>query len=96
MIEGIGLECTYSWGSNFEILFRIEGSVSRLLRRNAAFDGSGIPATSQGRPSLRRRVKAGAATMLSVASFPTEWVCQKVPLASPTHSVMIFRKQLSL
>lgn len=97
MVEGTGLKRAYSWGSNFEVLFRIEGSVSRRLRRNGASGGSAVPSTSlPENPSLKHRIKAGARTMLALASFPVEWVCQKLPLATPTHSVMVFSKQAPL
>jgi len=96
MVEGNGLKCAYSWGSNFEVLFRMEGSVSRLLRRNGVRGGSAVPATSHPeKSSLKRHIKAAARSMLAVTSFALEWVCQRLPLATPTHSVVIFSKQTS-
>jgi SAM-dependent methyltransferase len=96
MAEGNGLKRVFSWGSNFEVLFRIEGSISQLLRRKGASGGSAVPSTSlPEKLSLKRRMKAGTGTMLAIASFPFEWACQKLPLATPTLSVMIFSKQAS-
>lgn len=97
MVEGTGLKRAYCWGSNFEVLLRIEGRVLRVLRGNPSSEGTSVCSASLPAPrSLKRRIKAGAEAALAVVSFPVEWVCQKVPLAKPTHSVMIFSKKASL
>lgn len=96
MAEATGLRCTHCWGSNFEVLFRMESFVSRLLRGNRPSDGIAVPSASlQGARSLKRRLKRGAGAVLAIASFPIEWFCHRLPLVKPTHSVMIFSKQTS-
>jgi SAM-dependent methyltransferase len=93
MVENTGLRCVYCHGSNFEILFRVEGRMLRALRGGRLSKGTTIPSVSgNGTSSFRRRIKSTATSTLAAASFPVEWACQWLPLASPTHSVMIFEK----
>jgi len=93
MVEAAGLRCRYCWGSNFEVLFRVEARILRQLRGNKPSGEAMIPSTGQnGQLSLKSRLKSGAKAVLAGLSFPMEWVCQRVPLATPTHSVMIFSK----
>lgn len=93
MVEAAGLKCTYCWGSNYEVLFRAEANILRLLRGNKLSGDAMVPTSPQnGQTSLRSRLKSAAKTALAGLSFPVEWACQRVPLAAPTHSVMIFSK----
>jgi SAM-dependent methyltransferase len=93
MVEATGLKRTACWGSNFEVLFRVEARIMRQLRgNNSSRDGMIPKAPYNGQSSLESRLKSGAKAALAGLSFPMEWVCQRVPLATPTHSVMIFRK----
>jgi SAM-dependent methyltransferase len=93
MVEATGLKCVYRRGCNFEILFRIEGRMLRALRRGRLSKGTALPSVSgTGISSFKSRTKSAATSALALASFPVEWACQWLPLASPTHSVMIFEK----
>jgi SAM-dependent methyltransferase len=95
MVETTGLRCVYRRGSNYEVLFRVKGRLSQVLRGSRPSGQMNVPAVSRtAELSYRRWIKAGASNALAVASFPVEWACQKVPLATPTHSLMIFGKQL--
>lgn len=93
MAEASGLQLCGCWGSNYEVLFRALPRVKRLLRgskprnRNASRAGAG----GQGRPPTRR-LKSRLRSLMAVASFPLEWFLSKVPVAEPSHQVMIFRK----
>lgn len=93
MVEATGLKCSYCWGSNYEVLFRVEASILRLLRGNKPPRDAMIPtAPHDGQISLKSRLKSGAKAALAGLSYPVEWACQRVPLAMPTHRVMIFSK----
>jgi len=93
MVEAAGLRCSHCWGSNFEVLLRVEASILRQLRGNKPSEGAMIPSTRHnGQLSSKSRLKSGAKAVLAGLSFPMEWACQRVPLATPTHSVMIFSK----
>ena len=93
MVEATGLKLRHCWGSNFEVLFRVEASTLRLLRGSKPPRGAMMPMTPQfGRHSMKSRLKSGAKTVIACLSFPTEWICQRVSIATPTHSVMIFSK----
>jgi hypothetical protein len=72
---------------------RVEASILRQLRGNKPSEGAMIPSTRHnGQLSSKSRLKSGAKAVLAGLSFPMEWACQRVPLATPTHSVMIFSK----
>jgi SAM-dependent methyltransferase len=95
MVEATGLKCVYRRGSNFEVLFRLKGRVFRALRGGRLCRQMTVPSVPRTAVlSYKRRIKSAALNSLAAASFPVEWVCQKVPLATPTHSVMIFVKPL--
>jgi SAM-dependent methyltransferase len=97
MAKAAGLRCTHHWGSNFELLFSITSSLSRRLRANAKSAHAAAPqAAPCTAPSLKRRVKSAVMASLAAASFPLEWACHALPVARPTHSVMIFSKGGSL
>jgi len=92
MVETAGFNCTCSRGSNYELLFRIKGRALRLLRgRSPRAKVAPSPSGSR-RSSFKVRVKSGVTGILAAMSFPLEYVCNWVPLCSPTHRVMIFRK----
>jgi SAM-dependent methyltransferase len=93
MVGATGLKLKSSWGSNYEVLFRAEACVLHLLRGNKLPREALTPRMPQtGQRSGKSRLKSGAKAVLAGLSFPIEWACQRVPLATPTHSVMIFSK----
>jgi SAM-dependent methyltransferase len=93
MVEATGLKRKDDWGSNYELLFRIEARILRQLRGKKRPREAMIPTTPQDGPrTLKSRLKSGVKTVVAGLSYPTEWVCQKVPLGTPTHRVMIFSK----
>lgn len=47
MVEAAGLRCRYCWGSNFEVLFRVEARILRQLRGNKPSGEAMIPSTGQ-------------------------------------------------
>ena len=98
MVETTGLKCRSCWGSNFEVLLNVEGRVSRFLRGSRLCEKGTIPSMLPAVEaiSLKDRIKWGARTFLAIVSFPLEWTCQKLPVAKPTHRVMIFSKQACL
>jgi hypothetical protein len=91
MVESTGLKRRCCWGSNYEVLFRVEARILRLLRGNKQTRDAMVP-SPQPNGAHASRLKSAAKTLVAGLSFPAEWVCQKVPLATPTHSVMIFSK----
>jgi ubiquinone/menaquinone biosynthesis C-methylase UbiE len=95
MVETTGLRCVYRRGSNYEVLFRVKNRLSQVLRGDRPSGQMNVPAAPRTAGlSYKRTIKAGASNALAAASFPVEWACQTVPLATPTHSLMIFGKQL--
>jgi SAM-dependent methyltransferase len=92
MAEAAGLKCEACRGSNYELLFRIERAALRLLR-GAQPSTVPSPPLLPVTPTRKLRIKSVAIDAIAAASFPVEWACQKLPLFSPTHNVMIFRKQ---
>jgi SAM-dependent methyltransferase len=93
MVEAAGLKRRYDAGSNYELLFRIEAGILRHLRGNQPHREAMIPTAPQNGPrTLTSRLKSGAKTVVAGLSYPTEWLCHKVHLATPTHRVMIFSK----
>jgi len=96
-VEATGLRCIYRRGSNFEVLFRAKAHVIRALGGGRQSEQMTVPSVSVSRtavPSYKRRIRLAALDAVAAASFPVEWACQKVPLATPTHNVMIFAKHL--
>ena len=94
MAQATGLECVYCCGSNFEVLFRVQGYISHRVCVSGTAKRTASYSIAPVRPrSGANRIKVGAKSFLAAASFPLEWACQKVPLVRPTHRVMIFRKQ---
>lgn len=96
MVEATGLKRVFCWGSNYEVVFRVQAGLVRLIRGNKRSPDSVVPMKPQAeRRSLKARLAFGAKVALAICSFPVEWVCQRVPLATPTHSVMVFRKSIA-
>ena len=95
MAETSGLTCRHCWGSNFEVLFRIASSTSRLFGPHRGEARCAVPGASPAFEtlSIKQQLKSKIRSALGLASFPVEWACHKVPIATPTHSVMIFTKQ---
>jgi len=94
MVEATGLKCVYYRGCNFEILFRVKGRVLQLVRGKPLPAGTTVPSVSPTETSsIKRRINFAIASVLAGVSFPVEWACQRMPLAKPTHSVMIFVRQ---
>jgi len=95
MIEATGLKCVYCRGSNFEVLFRIKARVFRALRGGRPSGQMTVPSVPRRAvSSYKRWIKSAALNAVAAASFPVEWACQRMPFPTPTHSVMIFGKQL--
>jgi SAM-dependent methyltransferase len=95
MVEATGLRCVYRRGTNFEVLFRVKGRVSHALHGSRPPGQMNVPSVPRTEElSYKRRIKTAALNALAAASFPIEWACQKLPIATPTHSLMIFRKRL--
>jgi ubiquinone/menaquinone biosynthesis C-methylase UbiE len=95
MVEATGLQCSGHWGSNFEALFKLYGNTLHLLQRNSP-SGRALPLASPGPAPRRGRLKETAASALAIASFPVESLCHLVPIAKPSHSVMIFKKAVDV
>jgi SAM-dependent methyltransferase len=95
MVETTGLRCVYRRGSNYEVLLRVKNRLSQILRGDRPSGQMNVPAVRRTAGlSNKRTIKAGASNALAAASLPVEWACQKVPLVTPTHSLMIFGEQL--
>jgi len=93
MVEASGLRAVWSSGSNYELLLRAFNRVAgSFSKQGAASEAPVSRAASAGRPSLKHRVGLLVRAALAILSCPLEWVLYKVPLAKPTHGVMIFRK----
>jgi SAM-dependent methyltransferase len=93
MVETTGLKCVYRRGSNYELLFKARGCLSQILRGKRPSGRNNIPTVpGPAERSSMHRIKAVASNALAIASFPVEWVCQRVPIATPTHSLLIFGK----
>jgi SAM-dependent methyltransferase len=86
MVESNGFECSHCWGSNFEVLLRSARFVLQRLRWNHPV--TGIPREL----APKSRLKSALGAALAIVSFPVEWACHRVPIAQPTHSLMMFRK----
>ena len=94
MAEATGLRCCCRRGSNFEVLFRIQRYSMNLIRREHTVRQAALPSISPVKAvSVKHRIKSGFKTFLAAASFPVEWGCEKLPVISPTHSLMIFSKR---
>jgi len=93
MVEATGLRAVWSSGSNYELLLRAFNRVAgSFSKQGAASEAPVSRAASAGRPSLKHRVGLLVRAALAILSCPLEWLLDKVPLAKPTHGVMIFRK----
>jgi SAM-dependent methyltransferase len=93
MVEATGLRCRICWKTNFEVLFRLQGGITRRLRSNPRSRDTQIPTTPySAQLSLQSRVKSAAKAVVACLSFPVEWICHRIPLATPTHYVMLFGK----
>ena len=88
MVEGAGLTLIVSWGSNFESLFR-----AAARARSSVFKGQPEQRAGHHRPPhIPRQGRTLLGDFIALLSFPVELLCHRLPLAIPTHSVMIFRK----
>lgn len=84
------LSAEWRSGSNFEIPGRVLSRVNRLFTDGA----NGGAAERRQRPrGVRGALEKGARTIAALATFPTEWACQRIPLASATHVVAVLRKR---
>jgi SAM-dependent methyltransferase len=94
MAEASGLTLCGSWGSNYEVLFRV--AIPRLKRLLAGSKPKGANVGRAGASTERqgssRRLVAAIRTLMAMGSFPLEWFSSKVPMFEPTHQVMVFRK----
>lgn len=82
-----GLAAVRSWGSNYEVCVRLAGLISKHI--GIMYDDTLDPRRgTKDRSSLKLIVSS----FLGRVSFPIEWLCNRVPLAPPTHQVLIFCK----
>ena len=81
------LSAEWRSGSNFEIPRRVLSRVNRFF----TYANGGIERRQRPR-GARGALEKGARTMAALATFPTEWACQRIPLASATHVVAVLRK----
>jgi len=90
LVENAGLVSCWKSGSNFEPLFRCWRAVLRLRNQPAAPAGlrGAARRRRQSMPGLNRTLRTAGA----LASFPLEWLLTRLPIAKPTHAVMVFRK----
>jgi SAM-dependent methyltransferase len=89
MAATAGLRCCALWGSNFEILFRAMSRLVGLIHLSE----QPTPVPSSSRPaSVIAHIKSAVNELVASVSFPLERMLHSVPLADPTHSVMIFHK----
>lgn len=86
IVQAAGLRCCASWGSNFEVLFRLNPATFSVSRSQPA--GQAGPAGQR----TKRRLKSGIRDLRALLSFPLELVCHWLPIVPPTHHVMIFQK----
>ncbi len=91
--EAAGLQYCVSWGSNYEVLIRSLARLSRLARRRAEYpptapDEGEVVTSGSGGSRVKRAVK----NLVALVSFPVERLCHLLPVARPTHWVMIFVK----
>lgn len=92
MVQANGLKCVYQRGSNFEVLFRLKERTLRALRNQTSGQIS-VPKVRPGAAhAYKSGIKSAALNALAVASFPVEWACHRAPLATPTHTVLVFGK----
>jgi SAM-dependent methyltransferase len=91
MVEATGLKCVYQRGSNFEPLLRVARHARHIFHKGPR-EKMFAPVPSYAPPDFKSRIKSVATGTLAVASFPVELIAHHVPIASPTHSVMIFTK----
>jgi len=91
MVEANGLNCIYQLGSNFEPLLRAARHARQTLRKGPP-EKMLAPVPSSAPPDFKSRIKSVATGALAVASFPMELLAHRLPFASPTHRMMIFKK----
>ncbi len=92
-VESTGLRPCSHWGSNFEALFRGLHCVAKLAGgKPSAPDSAGGPVAWAETRTLKNRMKSAVKIVVALLSYPIEWCCHKLPVAMPTHSVMVFRK----
>ncbi len=76
-------------GSNFEIPRRVLSRVNRFFSNGA--NGGAVEQRPRPR-GAQGALERGARTIAALATFPTEWACQRIPLAPATHVVAVLRK----
>jgi len=94
MVEEAGLTFCHAWGSNFEQPLR---AIARIRKRFLSRAKTGTPPDGAAWPPLTRTgmrlVKSITKDLAALVSFPVEWICQYLPIARPSHTVMIFEKR---
>jgi SAM-dependent methyltransferase len=91
MAEAAGLHRIDYWGSNFEGLFRAKARLWHSLHPQQK-PGVRLPSPTSTPASWARRLTSAVNATVAVLSFPAEWCCHRIPMVTPTHAVMIFRK----
>jgi SAM-dependent methyltransferase len=93
LVEATGLLLTWNSGSNYEVIFRIYSRILKALTRQGiqSEEASNAPTAWAGRPSFIKTFISTLRSPMAMASFPLEWGLAKVPLAKPSHAVIIFR-----
>jgi SAM-dependent methyltransferase len=93
MVRATGLKLSWSAGSNFEVLLRGLSSLANTFRRQLNVSmAEGSPDEFPDRRSFMHQVRSAVEAPFALASFPLEWTLHRVPLARPSHGVMVFRK----
>jgi len=83
------LSAEWRSGSNFDIPHRVLSRVNRLF----TYGANGRAAERWQRPGrTQSTLEKGTRTIAALVTFPTEWACQRIPLASATHVVAVLRK----
>jgi SAM-dependent methyltransferase len=94
MVEEAGLTFCRAWGSNFEQPLR---AIARIRKRLLTRAETGTPPDGPPWPALKRTgvrlVRSMIKDVAVLLSYPVEWICQYLPIARPTHTVMIFEKR---
>ncbi len=83
------LSAEWRSGSNFDIPHRVLSRVNRLF----TYGANGRAAERWQRLGrTQSTLEKGTRTIAALVTFPTEWACQRIPLASATHVVAVLRK----
>lgn len=90
-----GLRFCCAWGSNYEVLLRPVTGIRILLRRSAVPADLHRQAGASAFSGASKRVRDIVKSFIALVSFPIEWVCHQIPVACPSHCVIVFRKGIS-